>query len=106
MVVAAFDCGNLMDVAQVVRANMPKAIIIIAGDNDRNTPGNPGLTKARAAAIAVGGKLLIPQFADGEIGSDWNDWITNRRFSGSPKSVNLSISPLGSFTGMEAQHGG
>jgi putative DNA primase/helicase len=105
MVVIAFDCGNLMDVAVTVRKAKPDAAIIIAGDNDRKTPGNPGLTKAREAALAIGGKLLIPQFDHGESGSDWNDWITNRRFSGSPKKLNLSISPLEAFTGREAQHG-
>ena len=105
MVIVAFDCGNLVDVARVVRAEMPKATIIIAGDNDRANPKNPGLTKAREAALAVAGKLLIPQFDDGEAGTDWNDWLTNRRFSGSLKNVNLNISPLEAFTGMEAQHG-
>jgi putative DNA primase/helicase len=105
-VIIAFDCGNLMDVAIIVRKAHPGATIIIAGDNDRKTPGNPGLTKAREAALAVGGKLLIPKFEDGEIGSDWNDWITSRRFSGSLKNEDFDISPLGSFTGMEAQHGG
>lgn len=105
-VIIAFDCGNLMDVAQTVRKAKPDASIIICGDNDRQTPGNPGLTKAREAALAVGGKLLIPQFRDDENGSDWNDWITSRRFSGSLKNVNLSMSPLGSLTGREAQHGG
>lgn len=104
-VIIAFDCSNLLDVAQTVHKAKPDATIMICGDNDRNTPGNPGLTKAREAALAVGGKLLIPQFEDGEIGSDWNDWLANRRFSGSLKNVNLNISPLRPLQVMEAQHG-
>lgn len=101
----AFDTGNLKAVALMLRKRFPGAEIIIAGDNDRKTPGNPGITKAREAALAVGGKLLIPPFDDDEVGSDWNDWLTNRRFSGSLENVNLNISPLGSLQGMEAQHG-
>jgi putative DNA primase/helicase len=101
----AFDAGNLKPVAMMLRKRFSGAAIIIAGDNDRHTPGNPGHSKAREAALAVGGKLLIPPFDDDEVGSDWNDWLTNRRFSGSLKNVNLNISPLGSSEGMEAHHG-
>ena len=42
---------------------------------------------------------------DDEDGSDWNDWLTNRGFSGSLKNVNLNISPLGPLQVKEAQHG-
>lgn len=38
--------------------------IILCADNDRFTPGNPGVTKAREAAIAVDGYLTVPRFDD------------------------------------------
>lgn len=38
---------------------------VIVADDDRLTPGNPGLTKARAAAAAVGGKVARPIWPDG-----------------------------------------
>ena len=61
-VIAAFNCGNLEQVAKDTRSKAPEAEIIIAGDNDRWTKGNPGLAKARAAAAACDGKVAIPGF--------------------------------------------
>lgn len=78
MVVVAFDCGNLPEVARVVRAEMPNASIIIAGDNDRANPKNPGLTKAREAALAIKGLLSVPKFPSDCTCTDWNDWYQFR----------------------------
>jgi len=64
----AFDAGNLANVAKIVRAKNPDAEIIICGDNDGNRTGQKA---ARAAALACGGKYLIPDVID----SDWNDKI-------------------------------
>jgi putative DNA primase/helicase len=69
----AFDCGNLKAVALTIRRLNPGKRIIICGDNDRFTNGNPGVTKAREAALAVGGYVSIPEFPDGVEGTDWND---------------------------------
>jgi putative DNA primase/helicase len=77
VVVVAFDAGNLLPVAQAIRGTYRRAEIIVAADNDAWTPGNPGLTKARAAALAIGGKLLVPDFTGLDVSgkpSDWNDW--------------------------------
>jgi len=35
---------------------------VIAGDDDRRTVGNPGATRAKAAAIASGALLALPQW--------------------------------------------
>lgn len=59
-VVVAFDAGNLSAVAKALRAKYPDLKMVIAADNDTETEGNPGLTKARAAAKAVGGRVVIP----------------------------------------------
>jgi putative DNA primase/helicase len=76
----AFDCGNLKAVAMTARKLHQKARMIVCADNDRTTQGNPGLTKARAAALAVGGFVSVPEFPEGEPGTDWNDlhqWRAN-----------------------------
>ena len=58
-VVVAFNAGNLLAVARAIRAKYPGAELVIAGDNDqwtvvRGKAVNVGLTRARAAADAVG----------------------------------------------------
>ena len=78
-VAVAFNCTNLKPVAKALRSKYPEATLIIAADNDRHTPGNPGVTKANEAALAVGGRVAVPEFDDDEPGSDWNDWYNNRR---------------------------
>jgi putative DNA primase/helicase len=61
-VAIAFNAGNLLDVATALRSKYPDLKIILAADDDHLTVGNPGLTKARAAAQAVGGYLATPEF--------------------------------------------
>jgi putative DNA primase/helicase len=91
-VAVAFDCGNLLPAAQALRAKLPDDVrIVIAGDNDRATPGNPGATAAREAAAAVGGTVVLPRFADGEEGTDWNDVARTRGL----EAVRLAIDPNG-----------
>jgi len=63
-VIAAIDAGNLHPVAMAIRASYPDAVITICADDDHLTPGNPGITKATAAALAVGAKLAIPDFGN------------------------------------------
>lgn len=57
----AFAVGNLQPVAEAIRTKFPAARIVLCADDDRHTPGNPGLTKARQAALAVGGLLAVPR---------------------------------------------
>lgn len=73
-VVIAFDSGNLLPVAQAIRGKYPDMKIIIAADNDKAKPGNPGVTKATEAARAVGGYLTIPNIKDATDDlTDFND---------------------------------
>ena len=60
----AFDAGNLQPVAKALRQKFPRLTLVIAADNDTETPGNPGLTAAQAAARAVGAVLAVPSFAE------------------------------------------
>ena len=57
--VVAFDAGNLKPVALAFRTAFPKAKITICADNDLNTEGNPGVTKATEAAQAIDALLAI-----------------------------------------------
>jgi len=45
----AFDAGNLLPVAQALRAKFPGLELVVCADNDHATPGNPGLTAAAQA---------------------------------------------------------
>lgn len=61
-VAVAFNAGNLEAVALELRAQLPDFKFVISADDDYQTEGNPGMTKARAAAAAVGGGLAVPDF--------------------------------------------
>ncbi|GAB5098544.1 DUF927 domain-containing protein [Caballeronia sp. HLA56] len=70
--VAALSAGNLMKVAQAMRAGHPEAEIIVLADL-----GN-GQQMAAEAAKAVDGRLALPEFGDtrDEDESDFNDMHT------------------------------
>jgi len=74
-VAVAFDSGNLYAAGLALHVKSPALKIIIAADDDHLTEGNLGLTKARAAAQAVGGLVAVPSFpADrGDKDTDFND---------------------------------
>lgn len=63
-VAVAFDAGNLSAVALALRSKYPQQKILICADNDRFTPGNPGVTKAREAARMVGAVVAVPTFSE------------------------------------------
>jgi putative DNA primase/helicase len=68
-VMVAMDAGNLEPVALAARRMFPDYEITIMGDNDANGIGQ---TAAIRAALAAGGKHLIP----GTTGYDWNDSLS------------------------------
>lgn len=61
-VIAAMDAGNLMPVAEALRARFPAADLVLVADNDtkpdRDT--NPGVEAARKVALAIDGRLAVP----------------------------------------------
>jgi putative DNA primase/helicase len=68
-VYVAFSANNLLAAGHIVREKLPDADIIFCADNDENTPGNPGLTKANEAAAEVNGRVAVPPIA-----GDFNDY--------------------------------
>ena len=73
-VAVAFNAGNLEPVARALREAHPDVVLVVCADDDRRTPGNPGLTHARAAAAAVGGSVAVPRFEGTDpTGTDFND---------------------------------
>lgn len=74
-VAVAFNAGNLEAVARMLREAFRQAPMVICADDDRETQGNPGRTKGEAAALAVGGVMVLPIFNGDrpERASDFND---------------------------------
>lgn len=70
-VAVAFDAGNLKPVAQYMRRQYPEVMIVIAGDNDHKTDGNPGVKYGQQAALVAGGPCWYPVDL---AGTDWNDY--------------------------------
>ncbi|KKW89419.1 hypothetical protein YP76_25415 [Sphingobium chungbukense] len=66
----AFSAANLSPVAQVVASAYPAADLVVLADDDAHLVNHPtikknvGLEAARAAALAVGGRLAIPPRED------------------------------------------
>ena len=71
--IVAFDASNLEPVAGNLRQVYRRERFVFAADNDRDNRGNPGVTKATAAAKRYGGIAVWPQFRRGDSGTDWND---------------------------------
>lgn len=75
-VACAMNAGNLRPVAQALRGKYGGLIeLVIAGDDDRLSDGNPGRTAADAAALATGAMVVFPEWPLGsplEL-SDFND---------------------------------
>lgn len=75
-VAVAFDAGNLVHVAAEIHKHYKCARILVCADDDYLTKGNPGVTSASNAALAVGGAYLAPAFAVDRAGkkiTDFND---------------------------------
>lgn len=83
-VACAMNCGNLLEVGRHLQRRHPDAVMIFAADDDRQTEGNPGRTAANAAAVAVGGQVVFPEWPDDAPPnlSDYNDlrqWLESQQ---------------------------
>lgn len=93
--IAAFDSGNLMAVAEAVRAKFPDRQIVIAADNDHaNKLGNVGTIKAEEAAKAIGAVLAAPRFTAEEMAlklTDFNDLAKSRGNGAVKQAINTAL---------------
>lgn len=72
-VFCGYHAGNLRAVA-IAASELGFKDIIVCGDEDLWTPGNPGRSKAELAAQAVGGRVVFPEFQSLEgKPTDFND---------------------------------
>ncbi len=85
--VAAFDSGNLKNVAKALHEKYPMKPIVVAGDDDRHLEEkqgiNPGKEKAIEAAKLVNGSAIFPIFAQSDQKmklTDFNDLVTKSQF--------------------------
>lgn len=78
-VACAMNAGNLLEVGRQLQRQHPDSLLVIAGDDDRQTEaegkGNPGLNAASQAAAVLGCAVVMPVFpADAPLAlSDFND---------------------------------
>ncbi|MCW3149288.1 toprim domain-containing protein [Stutzerimonas stutzeri] len=63
-VACAMNAGNLLPAGQELQRRYPDTELIIAGDDDRQTSGNPGRTAATAAANTLSIGLVFPAWPE------------------------------------------
>ena len=94
-VAVAFDAGNLEPVALALREKYPLAKIAICADNDHEREqGNIGLEKAKQAALAIDGCVIMPQFNRQELDSgltDFNDLHNSRGLKEVTAQVSMGL---------------
>ena len=100
----AFNCGNLKEVAITSKEEYPKAHIIIAGDDDHKTEGNPGRIKAIEAASSIDTSVVFPDFGENrpEKATDFNDLhclngldAVRKCFETIPEPLQISLADTG-----------
>lgn len=74
-VACAMNAGNLLEAGRHLQRRHPEAVLIVAGDDDRQTEGNPGKAAAIATASALGCGLILPPWPESAPAtlSDFND---------------------------------
>lgn len=91
---ACFSAGNLAAVAEKIKTKYPGQEIIFCADNDRKTPGNPGLNSALTAAKTMNGKVALATFFDDEEGSDFNDLHALRGLSEVSRQLKIFVKKI------------
>ncbi len=94
-VAVAFDAGNLDAVTRKLRVKMPDRTLLVCADNDQWTEGNPGITKATAAARESRTLLAIPKFRETETNpTDFNDLHQLEGLQAVNRFMDAAIEPL------------
>ena len=93
-VAIAFDAGNMGHVAKTFRKLWPAALLVLCGDDDKDTEAstghNPGREKATAAARAVHGLALFPEGLPAGA-SDFNDLHAHHGGAAGLEAVRLIV---------------
>ena len=63
-VAIAYSANNLAPVAEAMAKRYKRLRVLVCADDDKFSTGNPGITAASTAALAVGGEWVAPVFAD------------------------------------------
>ena len=90
-VLCAFNANNLKVVAEIARTAKPDFEIVIVGDNDHKTEGNPGVTKAYDAAKAINAELVYPVTEEGV--TDFNDLHQKYGIEAVREQIYASVEP-------------
>jgi putative DNA primase/helicase len=90
-VICAFDASNLDPVLKDWRSLHPHRRLIICGDDDRWTTGNPGKTKAMAAGKKYACRVVFPVFKDlTSKPTDFNDLAVLQGFESVMEQVTIA----------------
>lgn len=84
-VMVCFNRANLLPVARDLRRRYPEARLVMAADDDRHTPGNPGRRDAQEAARWVGGAVILPDFTGLDRRSEPTDFNDLQVLGGVPR---------------------
>lgn len=94
-VAVAFHAGNLKPVAQAMRERFPAMRLVICADDDYRTDANPGMSKAKEAAKAVGDVVAVPAFGDSrpDGATDFNDLHQSQGCEAVRQCIEAAINP-------------
>ena len=83
-VVSAFNCGNLLSVAEIILKHWRPQSLSLMADDDWQTSGNPGVTAAKEVAKTFGIEFFIPEFTANRPAwaTDFNDAVRLWRVKG------------------------
>jgi putative DNA primase/helicase len=68
-VACCFNANNIPKVAAALKPQFPGLKLLIGADND-----NAGISAAERAAEIASAKIILPEFDQGDDGTDWNDY--------------------------------
>jgi len=94
-VTVAFNAGNLEPVANAMRQKLPGLPLIICANDDAALEGNPGITKANHAALAIGAKVAISDFGEQRLegATDFNDMAVLLGLEAVAKAIHRAATP-------------
>lgn len=100
-ILAAWDAGNIMNVARQIRIEFPTINIFIASDNDHAKPDdeNTGIIYAKRTCQLIKGYMIPPEFSD-QIPNylELSDWDDIRFFMPFDQARNLFLNKLSNPT--------